>query len=63
MIVEVHGNLEGAIRTLKRKLAADGIDRETKINQIPKRSSRRRFKAFLAERRKRRDQAKRKWGR
>ena len=56
MTVIVSGALDAALQNLNRKMKIDGIVRELKIHQIPKRSSRRKFKAFLAERRRVRDQ-------
>lgn len=56
MIVFVSGNFDSALQILARKRAADGIDRALKIHQIAKPSSRRRFKLYLAERRRLRNQ-------
>lgn len=57
MIVAVCGNLDAALRILGRKMLADGIEKELKVRRFPKRSERIRFKLFLAERRRVRNQA------
>ena len=44
-------NLDAALQILARKKLVDGIERALKIHEIAKPSSRRKFKFYLAERR------------
>ena len=60
--IPVRGSLDIALKILDRKLLNDGVTRELKVHAIPKPSERKRFKKFLAARRKLRDQAKRRRG-
>jgi ribosomal protein S21 len=53
-------SLDRAIKILDKKLKEDGISRCLKIRAIPKPSSRKKFKEYLAERRRLRDQARKK---
>lgn len=61
MVVEVHGNLEVALRTLSRQVILDGIYKQLKVHQIAKPSEKRRFKKHLAERRRLRNVGRKAW--
>lgn len=49
-----HGNLERAIKGLKRKIVMDGIFSEIREQGLPKRSERKRKKQWIAAKRKQR---------
>lgn len=49
-----HGNLERAIKGLKRKIVMDGIFCEIRKQGLPKRSERKRKKQWIAAKRKQR---------
>jgi ribosomal protein S21 len=51
MIIQVNGNMEGAIRTLKTRTDKDGLFRLLNLRSMAKPSTRRRAKAYRAKRR------------
>ena len=57
--VEVRGNLENALRSLKKRMDVDGILRDLKRAAIPGKAERRKLKAHVALMRRIRNQSRR----